>query len=452
MPAIVECSGCADNNSITLSGVSFRSVRGERIVPIEMVTRTASGAISHPSPVYNDAQTLYPFPVAIGAYAGQIDISDGLPVPAGDNQRQRRQDLAMGKLLSWIDHNGNPDGHVVALSHGQDLGLTMTTIVCCDTHLGIDTVAQTDDGRPLTSVSHEFGHEVGLQHAGYNCPQNPAGSGGATHWPPPDMGDLNGFGIDPRTGSGGSAGPFRILGTFDSSAAPVQNFDVMSYCASTDESNSWISVTNWTNLVNNHATGARRAVTRAALPNGGAAGPGAVIGGKLGSVADPGPALKVTAMIPGNGPAQMLDVEPVTGRTMKPAPASPVTIKVLDAAGNVASSTKVPVTIGHMDGNGAFLLVDGVVRAPRGSQVAVAYNGKTLVRRTKPRHRPRVTVVAPSAGPASAAGARRSCTGRSATPTGSSSRSRSSTRPTGGAGARWLPACAARATGSRWNC
>src|SRR5262249_55984829 len=35
-PAIVECPGCTDNNSITLSGVTFRPVRGERLVPIEM--------------------------------------------------------------------------------------------------------------------------------------------------------------------------------------------------------------------------------------------------------------------------------------------------------------------------------------------------------------------------------------------------------------------------------
>jgi hypothetical protein len=393
VPAILECATCAADNSITLSGVTFRTVRGEHIVPIEMVTREASGVVDHPNPVYGDTETIYPFPITLGPYAGQIDISDGIGVPAGDHQRQQRQDLAMGKLLSWVDHNGNPDGHVVAISDGQDLGLTMTALVCCDTHLGIDTVAQTADTRPLTSVAHEFGHEVGLSHAGYNCPQNPAGSGGATHWPPPDMGDLNGFGIDPRTGSGGSAGPFRILGPLDAAGNSQQNFDVMSYCA--NEGNAWISVTNWTDLLNNHATGGRRSALRVALPGGGAAGPGAVIGGQLATVASAGPALKVQAIIPGNGPAQMLDVEPLTGRTMKPAPASPVTIKVFDAAGDVTSSTKVPVTLGHMDGNGAFLLVDGVVRAPHGAQVAVAYNGKTLVRRTKPRHRPRVTVLAP---------------------------------------------------------
>ncbi len=52
--------------------------------------------------------------------------------------------MALSKLLDWVDHNGTPPGHLIAMSEGQDLGLTATRLVCCHTHLGIDTVAQVE--------------------------------------------------------------------------------------------------------------------------------------------------------------------------------------------------------------------------------------------------------------------------------------------------------------------
>src|SRR5207245_3879241 len=102
--------------------------------------------------------------------------------------------------------------------------------------------------RSSSAVAHERGHLLGRLHAGFACPQNPDGSGGqAEHWPPDDMGRLQGVGVDRRTLGvlfddtflGADGGPF---------------YDFMSYCGV--NSDEWISPKGWGETLSRLSTGA----------------------------------------------------------------------------------------------------------------------------------------------------------------------------------------------------
>ena len=400
--AVTECDGCEADNAITLTGVAFTPVRGETISPLEMVTSGAGGSVNHPRADWSGIFTVMPFGVTLNRYRGQIDISDGASV----GSRKTRQSMALSKLLDWVDHNGTPPGHLIAMSEGQDLGLTATRLVCCHTHLGIDTVAQVEATRPLTSVAHEFGHEVGLAHAGTHgplpgdpskdraCGGDSDGQNG-TNWPPDQRGLVAGIGVDPRTGSGGSAATLRVMGLVDGAGNPLNFFDFMSYCASDRAGNAWISVRNWERLLREHATGAAGASSRARSSAPARASVLAPVHGRLGTRPSHGPALRVSAMIGPRGLTRVLGVEPQTGRTIKPDKGSPVTVRVKDRRGHVVSSTRVPVTSGHMDEIADFTLVDAVVPARRGASLQVLNRGRVVGRRARSRHTPRVRLLRP---------------------------------------------------------
>ncbi len=403
--AVTECDGCEADNAITVTGVAFTPVRGETISPLEMVTHGPGGSVNHPRANWNGIFTVMPFDTTVNRYRGQLDISDGV----GVSSRKTRQSMALSKVLDWVDHNGTPPGRLIAMSEGQDLGLTATRLVCCHTHLGIDTVAQVEATRPLTSVAHEFGHEVGLAHAGTHgplpgdpskdraCGGDSEGQSG-TDWPPDQRGLVAGIGVDPRTGSGGSATTLRVMGLVDGSGNPLNFFDFMSYCASDGAESAWVSVRNWERLLHEHATGSAGASALARPNDPEPEGVPAPVHGRLGTRPAHGPALRVTAMIGPPGLTRVLGVEPQTGRTIKPDKGSPVTVRVKDGRGRVVSSTRVPVTSGHMDEIANFTLVDAVVPARRGASLQVLNRGRVVGRRARSRHTPRVRLLRPRHG------------------------------------------------------
>jgi hypothetical protein len=388
---LTECAGCDADNGLTLSGVPFAPVRSQRIFSLAMVTTGSDGTVSEPAPSWGDLQTLYPFTTDVDPYQGMIDITDGLSVPPGMGQQQRdtRQAMAIGKLLSWVDAYPGPiDGHVIAMSDGQDLGLT-STVGCCFHH--VPKIAQVEDTRSLTSVPHEYGHELGLAHAGTQGPDtidpNPSGDracGGDSNgqhgsdWPPDQTGLLQGVGTDPRVGSGGSAGTLRIIGLQAPDGTPLQNYDFMSYCA--HEDTAWISVRNWNRLIHDYAGGIHRSADSGNIPSSSSG----VIGGPFRTAPNHGPALRVTAVIGADHLTRILDVAPSTGRTIKPSGSSPVTLKLEDRAGRVVSSTPVPVTTGHMDKSEPFILVDAIVPAPHAARLELVYQGHVLATRHAP--------------------------------------------------------------------
>ncbi len=109
--------------------------------------------------------------------------------------------------------------------------------------------------RPVTSVLHEIGHEMGLAHAGlgvanasgqFVCPDSVVVTGGE-QWSPDNYGRLQGWEGFWQS----SLGLLRAIHPLflereDTDANPL--YDLMSYCASTDDANNlnaWLSPHNW---------------------------------------------------------------------------------------------------------------------------------------------------------------------------------------------------------------
>ena len=126
--------------------------------------------------------------------------------------------------------------------------------------LGLSVAGTHPTPRPLTSTAHEFMHLLGFQHA---SPCGGGGSGGEADadWPPDQQGYIQGVGLDRRPNSAG-AGLYKII------AAGVGNaqwYDLMSYCANIDDSDSWISTINWTKFVQERSTPVSRTAPAAGL-------------------------------------------------------------------------------------------------------------------------------------------------------------------------------------------
>ena len=171
------------------------------------------------------------------------------------------------------------------------------------------------DDRPLTSAAHEIGHGLGRVHAGLTCGSNGNGQVGEA-WPPSNDGALDGIGLDTRLPS-----PYSVISS-SAPGAPATYYDLMSYCANTNEStaggnlpDAWVSLRNWqrdlatagpfTNAVRSATAGASSAGGVPPTPT-----------GRLGTarIASAHPAsarsLRVVAVVPVDGPAAVVEVAP----------------------------------------------------------------------------------------------------------------------------------------------
>ena len=141
------------------------------------------------------------------------------PADAFDEEIGRPGDGTVG-VFDFADDGGLASGHTAIVSG----------VVLADGAMS----------RPVTSVAHEVMHLLGFRHASTSC-----GAFDGESWPVPD-GRMDSVGIDTTPGSGGGAGPYRIIA--DRTAVP--SYDLMSYCeiASRDPRH-WISARNWQRLL-----------------------------------------------------------------------------------------------------------------------------------------------------------------------------------------------------------
>ena len=159
-------------------------------------------------------------------------------------------------------------------------------------------------GRPLTAAAHEYGHILGLPHAGLSPTCN---SPGAEEWPD-QTGRLQGTKFD------WWSAPNTVDPAVDDNNGATL-FDLMSYCA--PEGNAWISARNWNHAfwTLEHVAKAKAAVATAA---------------RAGRRTD-----RVAIGVVGPGGARILRVLPLhrSMRVTAPAATTPVTLRALDAAG-----------------------------------------------------------------------------------------------------------------------
>lgn len=345
--------------------------------------------------------------LASAAYEGQLSLQDivncdytsSFFAKGCDDQKQSTAD-AMDRLTANIeDSYGLGDTSVLVVDGPTNSFGGLTSL---DEDTGdqeeyrpsvVTPLRVAKDGsafsRALSSVAHEVGHGLGLAHAGQNCVGSGPGDGAdaGTPWPADNQGLIQGIGLDPRTGSGGSAGPYQIFAQgFDARGLPVPTkrwFDLMSYCAGGNDNSNWLSARYWNELVDLLAT-------RAARDSQGRARPAAASS----------PMLSVRAFVSSSGNVEIDPLRRVTGRAAIPGGlgTSRFHLIALNAAGRTLSDTPMDDDVSHVDGLGALVRMKALLRPAGVAAVKVARDGVVLATRRRSAHAPVVRILAPRSG------------------------------------------------------
>lgn len=265
-PAVGGCETpeCQVNDVRRLQ-VPFTATANIQMLPV-LLSANGNPKPRDPDKAFNRVRDLLPVGLTVPPYRAVIDVSDIVNASriteescflficdetsrdiTGDDKRH----MALERLTDWADDVEPRSRYfVVGLNPGTLDGI-MHGVVASDTQ----AVGVLDAVRPLTTMTHEFLHGLGIKHASTACGGGANGQVGED-WPPDQRGYLQGIGLDRASGSGGSVGPYRIIAdpvqapagvTTDSDPALAgAAYDVMSYCVATaPEWNSWISPRNW---------------------------------------------------------------------------------------------------------------------------------------------------------------------------------------------------------------
>ncbi|HWH14506.1 MAG TPA: hypothetical protein VNT51_07155, partial [Miltoncostaeaceae bacterium] len=231
-----------------------------------------------------------------------------------------------------------------------------------------------DTIRPLTAVTHEVQHALGRRHAGTapDCYPDPAQLG--EPWPDfGGRGNLFGYGLDTRAGSGGPRTPYRMYEW--TPAAPM--FDLMSYCGG--EGNTWISTVGWNQIIGYRAPAG--AVPRA-------------LQYRAQQVGTRGALIRVNAV---EAPGRLLitGTRPDRGVAPAPDPAARYQLEARDAVGRIVSSAPMSAEV---TSEGVTVLQGAVALAPHVAQVVVRRGTEAATRRRRSATAPTVRLRAPRAG------------------------------------------------------
>jgi hypothetical protein len=246
----------------------------------------------------------------------------------------------------------------------------------------VKDVAIVNQGRPRSSVPHEFFHTMHFFHAGYYCRTDFP----YVEWDPDHKGQLDSVGLN-RAVPGPRAGTFQII------PDDGHHYDLMSYCG-VPEQNYWVSAHNW-NLFGlalpelpTTSSSDGSSVGRVALP-------------RARSLRAATPLLAVLARVLPDGSASFESIAPANGTKATPSVAGEsLQLIVKDAAGNVVSATGVTGAIGHVDGQPGNLstLVAAEVPAANAASIELQRDGHVIAAATRSPHPPTVKVLAPHAG------------------------------------------------------
>jgi virginiamycin B lyase len=396
-----QCAGC-NANSFTLTGVPFVPTV---TVPIHPIPLTAGGTqtAKNVNQVFGTTQTVLPVNVQIFPYGTPLAV-DGL------NNPQAAAAVDQRAIDNNVDDTQYPIG-VFAKGEGQlKNGLTLAGKVL-DGGVG-PPISIVQDDRPMTSVTHEIGHGLGLVHADtgsgpgstgphpdgtpdcggnsnrQNGGQGPPQTGEA--WPPDNEGQMDGVGLDRRNWDIYQTGslPTTIVNHY-----PATNniyYDFMSYCPSSgvSETADWISVRNWTCLIGFPAgcplTATLTSATAATAARARAAG---------------STPLLVIATVDSADQTSMFDVVPGERASGPPTNGSPYRVELHDSAGRMLSSAVAATTLVHTDHQRPGLVLEATLPfLPAAASVAVTANGVTLTSRTRSAHPPTVKFLTPRGG------------------------------------------------------
>ena len=380
-------SACVTDDTFALSNVQFFQSRTVTIIPVEL--RKNNVPLPDPDSVFAWTRIVTPLNVEVAPYAGIVDVTDLVGSSKPNNDVSDRFD-------GWVCDNGPGDNQydIGVNSGGPAWGLTDPDDFCV-LHFGLPHIYESsvvEAQRPLTSVTHEFFHQLGLAHASGACGGGSNGQVGVS-WPPDQYGDLQSIGLDPILNSGTSGAPFGILfgappkvsrncpntQSQDCGATPTDYFDLMSYCASPSnepdplKADAWVSVRNWNMLMNSQGETARDPAARPRVT------------GK------PVESLHVTGYVVPGGGVTITGVEPVDAPAPS-LPSSPFSLVTTDSSGHQLAAVPMTESNVHVDGGFIpFIKIDGLIPAGNAAAVSVMGQGKALASRHRSAHAPTVT-------------------------------------------------------------
>jgi hypothetical protein len=362
--------------------------------------------------VFADTETLLPEQFQLFPYRPILDATglNACQAAAAVSQRGADDNLGPGDYGVGVFARGEG-----SLANGCTLGGY--------TLFNNGAASAVQDDRPVTSVTHEIGHGLGLAHAdtgskcgqypvpgssppaqAYGCPGphpdgtadcggNSGGQQGET-WDPDNEGRLQSIGLDRRAWDIYRTGslPGTFVEGFDHAGNPTaaakggaRYYDFMSYCPSGGviESLDWISQRNWDYLIHYHAPDNR---LPAAVEH---------------TSAVQGTPVRVIAIVDPSGRASIFNVAPGQKTIGGPTSGSPYRIELRNSAGRVIESAVPTTTHAHIDGVSGriFVLLETTLPfAPASEAVTVSIAGQVVARRARSAHAPKGSFVSPRPG------------------------------------------------------
>lgn len=419
LPVIAECRLCRNDNSFELDGIYFKPTVRVHLLPVEITTNgEAPNGYPDPGPVFNGARATTPLPFDIPGYLGTLDMTDLANAtqvkvescflgiwPCSTSTRaitqSERLGFALNRLSDWASDHSSSVYPIGVFRDDSKLGGVTTG--GAQLFGGTQPLSIVRDDRPLTSAAHEIGHGLGRVHAGLTCGSNGNGQVGEA-WPPNNDGALDGIGLDTRLPS-----PYSVISS-SAPGAPATYYDLMSYCANTNEStaggnlpDAWVSLRNWqrdlatagpfTNAVRSATAGASSAGAAAARPT-----------GRLATtrIASAHPAsarsLRVVAVVPVDGPAAVVEVAPDDGAPTPVDANQSYQLVARGTGGKILSTSGAVPQVEHTEHGLPVLLLSGRVPATGVKGVEVMSGTKPITAQLGSAHAPTVKILAPKAG------------------------------------------------------
>ncbi|MGI8429566.1 MAG: hypothetical protein ACR2OB_09745 [Solirubrobacteraceae bacterium] len=372
------------------------------------------GSINPPEPLLARARQLFPGGerMSVWPYANWIGVRDqetltatqtskpgvtpvvwtcnGVPYPNSTSDtatRACRQSAVAAVVRQWDAENPDSGYNATVGFHDYAIPLGSGTVKEPGVTFGSPTTLNPGDqlplslindgtiGRPLGATAHELGHVLGLSHASPAC-----GAAAGEAWPPDQIGRLQGVEFDHSSGD-------PVTPVVDSPLSPLL-FDLMTYCgpgsvpSSTSsnqvESSLWLSARNWNHTFDTLAGGPKRAAERSASARATAS-------------ASSGQAFATGVVGPGG--ARIVRVVQPHGHDAipAPAPASPLRLHALDAAGRLLVDEGVQVQP-LLDSPGSATFVAPV---PVGAAAVELISHGAVVDHRQRNRPPRVRLLAP---------------------------------------------------------
>jgi hypothetical protein len=396
---LCRTTACQARANFTMTGVTFVHLPTMRVAPVQII-QPSEPKLPSPQSVY--ARALLSEPNAAGytiePYVATLDPTDVIKNP---NKYDPKGDMNNGYLQlleNWgqqYTQNASPRPDLVS---GVNIDQRGVTPCCQSTYdypaVGFDLVYA---NRPLSSVAHELGHDLGRNHAddsqatGIKDGSGSSGcNGNGGPWPPDGLGYMQGIGLDMSTY------PFRILYP-GLPGEPSHWFDKMSYCAQIScptgdpgtlkpcsEPDSWISPYGWLHsisalwLYGQKVGRARDALAAQSQSSTRAPATNLVVSGVLDSAGG-----RITSVVP-------------TTITMRQPATSSLKLVSLDRSGHTLASTNLFPRLTHDDPGPSYFDFMATVPASGVNSLEVTDNGVVVVRRARPPHFPRVRVLAPA--------------------------------------------------------